>query len=316
MRFNEGQINLVQAAAKSLSMAAAAVTVEEFYGTTLGLTSTELVNYFPRPDLGDAAIAVSHLTLCREEILRDEAKVPTFVVYEAANDYCIAGISTYYHTISPRGADYPSDFLERLTQASAIRSHLLAFDKGQKLEALAAALLASICATGDATKGSGDQGIDAIGTNHLIRIDPLFLDGIADNKRVLPGQKVIVLASAKANLKAAVTGTVDTISPAHIREIIGGWLIQRSEASMWRHLGIQMLTPLQLLLVTTYKLSSNSKAYCNRLGVQVWGIPELTYLICKFGLPNLFPASRGFSAAEFDNWWGLKDGARIYPQAA
>ncbi len=313
MVLKAAQIQKVLAAAKALSMNAPSVTVEAFYGSVLSLNPVELVELFPKPDpMGVGAISISRLTLAREEILRDKCELPSFVVYDTPAGPCLSGICTYFLSVKVIPSDYPADFLVRLRQHNKIRTQLLNIDKGQKLEALAAAVLSLACSYGEATKGSGDQGIDAIGTNHLLRIDPVFLEGPLDDSKILPGQKVIILASSKAGLGLS-GADVKLISPAHIRELIGGWLIQRSETSMWRSLGIQMLTPLQMLLVTTYRLSAESKSDCNKLGVQVWGIPELIFLICRYGPVNIFSPASGFSSVQFVKWWQEKDLSRIYP---
>lgn len=311
MTLTSAQLSTVLAAARALPLTAVSVTVESFFGAVLSLTTLELAAVFPDPDpQGIAAIAISELTNLRDEILREECEVPTFVIFDSPQGFSIAGLCYYYDNIVST-SNYPANFTRRLTQYQKIRAELVGLDQGHKLETIAAAVLEAVCLKGEATKGSGDQGIDAFGENDLIPIDRIFLDGEIDDAKIYPGQKVIVLASSKANLHS--TGAQSLISPAHIRELIGGWLIQRSEVSMWKGLGIQMLTPLQLLLVTTYRLSEDSKALCNRLGVQVWGIPEMTFLICRYGPDNIFAVSKGFSSSKFSNWWQGKELTKSYP---
>lgn len=74
-----------------------------------------------------------------------------------------------------------------------------------------------------------------------------------------------------------------------------------------------MLSPVQMILVTTYRLSMDAKADCRDLGVQVWGIPELVYLICKWAPDPIFDAAHGyaFSAASFRSWWKERDRNRL-----
>jgi hypothetical protein len=139
------------------------------------------------------------------------------------------------------------------------------------------------CDYGEATRGSGDQGIDAIGWKQLVLIEPSFSDGDIRPNEVLPGEKVFLFASSKAFTISRRNPPL--IKPAHIRELVGGWAIQRSSVGKWRSVGIRMLTPVQMILVTTYRLSLDAKAECRELGVQVWGIPELIYLIC-IAAPN------------------------------
>jgi hypothetical protein len=58
------------------------------------------------------------------------------------------------------------------------------------LENLAAAIMHIECDYGEATRGSGDQGIDAIGWKQLVLIEPSFSDGDIRVDQVLPGEKV------------------------------------------------------------------------------------------------------------------------------
>lgn len=311
MALTPAQIGKVISAARIYPVTGLSQTVEQFYGSTLALNAVELAENFPSPDpLGLTAIAVGRLTALREETLRDQCEVPSFVVYNSALGYCICGLA-YYYTHVKAVVSHPPDFIARLSQIRKVRNQLISIDKGHNLETLAAALLAMVCTRGEATKGSGDQGIDAFGEHDLIPIDPVFIDGEINDSKVFPGQKVIILASSKANV--AKSDPPDIISPAHIRELVGGWLIQRSEISMWKTLGVQMLTPLQLLLATTYRLSAESKLYCNRLGVQVWGIPELTYLICRYAPSEIFSVTSGFSVPRFEKWWKEKEATKVFP---
>jgi hypothetical protein len=66
-----------------------------------------------------------------------------------------------------------------------------------------------------------------------------------------------------------------------------------------------MLSPVQMVLATTYRLSMDAKAECRKLGIQVWGIPELIYLICDAAPEAVFDAANNyaFSMASFNAWW-------------
>ncbi|CAD6876207.1 hypothetical protein [Methylomonas fluvii] len=293
--------------------------IEDFFGDVLGLNAIQRASEFPDPDpTGIGAISIGRLTLARDELLRDKGQVPAFVIYrdKTANRTFISGIAAY---LSLKGlpADSPPDFLKRIEKHQSIRKELLQIDKGHKLELVAAAILSRVCHYGEATKGSGDQGIDAIGWNQLIRIEDAFLDGLATDNVIRAGHRVMVVASSKAAIGSN-PGDLKVINPAHIRELVGSWLIQRSESSVWKNLGVQLLTPLQLVLVTTYRLSEESKAECQRLGVQVWSIPELVYLICRYAPPEVFPIGRRpmFSPSKFADWWGEKQLTRLKPKFA
>jgi hypothetical protein len=183
---------------------------------------------------------------------------------------------------------------------------------GHDVEALAAAIMNVQCDYGEATRGSGDQGIDAIGWSELVLIDPFVSDGVHFGNRSTPGEKVFLFASSKAFTDGG-NGAPKAINPAHIRELVGGWSIQRSSVGMWQKVGIRMLSPVQMILVTTYRLSLDAKAECRGLGIQVWGIPELVYLICKSAPVDVFDEanSYAFSSARFRAWWRQRDTTRV-----
>lgn len=317
MALTDGQISKVVGAARKIPIDAPETSVEDFYGVHLGLNQIQLAAALPDPDPnGEVAIAIGHLSLAREQMLRDRCEIAEFVVYSGANGKSfISGLCTY---LSKAGlpSSYPADFLERVKKHKNIRAELLNIDKGHNLELVAAAILSGACSIGEATKGSGDQGVDAIAWSHLIDIEESFSLGAVGDGVVRPGQKVMVVASSKA----AIGSNHDEpkiISPAHIRELIGGWLIQRSESGSWRSFGIQMLTPLQLVLVTTYRLSAASKDECQKLGVQVWGIAELIFLICRHAPDSVFFQSGKpvFSPTKFSEWWGKKAHSRLSPES-
>jgi hypothetical protein len=98
---------------------------------------------------------------------------------------------------------------------------------------------------------------------------------------------------------------IPLLQPAHIREVAGGWVIQRTSTGIWQKVGIRMLSPVQMILVTTYRLSDASKSECRELGIQVWGLPELIYLVCLSAPADVFDSSKGyaFSARGFGAWW-------------
>jgi len=138
------------------------------------------------------------------------------------------------------------------------------------------------------------------------------MEGLAGSSLLRPGNRVYFVASSKAMMDATGEAPLRLISPAHIRELVGSWVIQRSSVGAWAGIGLQMLTPLQLVLVTTYRLSDESQQDCHRLGVQVWGLAELTYLICRYAPPAVFSGPNGaFSTAEFNVWWKDKDRGRL-----
>ena len=155
---------------------------------------------------------------------------------------------------------------------------------------------------GTATSGSGDQGIDAYGWSTLFAVNEAFAE--SDNSERLVGDaKVFAFASAKKTEAAA--GDIKLISPAVIREVIGGWIIQRSASSAWTELGVKFCSPVQMIFATTYRLSTDSRSLCNELGIEVWGLPELVFLVAKNAPNAVFDTTNQstFIGREFGEWW-------------
>jgi hypothetical protein len=301
----------VLTSARQLTLDAPAERVEVFISRVLGLNPIQQAAYFPGPDpKGLLALAIADLTGKREGILRDEGAIPSFAVYEDnLGIFHVAGLATYLESTG-----FDAAFRGRLSQHEQIRGALRRLRQGQDLEALAAAIMKEHYGQGEATRGSRDQGIDAIGSKELMRIDPSFSDGSIAIPQALPGETVFLFASSKAVIGAG-RGRPKLLNPAHIRELVGGWVIQRSARGIWQKRGIRMLTPVQMILVTTYRLSPDAKGDCRDLGVQVWGVPELIYLVCLTAPQIVFDAKNGyaFSATAFRSWWKERHRARIAP---
>lgn len=311
MALSTTELELVARTARQLAFDAPRVTIEAFYAASLGMNAASQLAAFPDPDpTGQLAIATAHLTQAREEILQVNCDIPSYVVYDDPHLVAsIAGLGTY---LTEKGL--APEVVGRFAHRDSIRSRLRRLTQGHHLEAVGAALMASACSFGRGTRGSGDQGLDALGWKELIEVDTAFSNGtvVLDNDGV--GEKVFLLASSKAALSARANAT-PLLNPAHIRELVGGWVIQRSPAGMWRNLGIKMLSPLQMILITTYRLSADAKALCRELGVQVWGIPELIYLICLHAPNTVFDAAHPYrvDSTGFRRWWNDALSQRIAP---
>jgi hypothetical protein len=317
MSFSLAEIRRILVDARRLSLDSPVNTVEEFVSSVLGLNAAERIEYFPGPENAEdlLADAVSHLTDARDEVLRNKCAIPTFAVYEdGLGIFHIAGLSTYLEAKDTSAAE--AVLRGRLRQHVKIRKALRSLERGQHLEALAAAIMNSSCKYGEATQGSGDQGIDAIGWKDLMLVDSAFTNKLIRVRDVLPGEKVFLFVSSKATIGSE-GATQSLLDPATIRELVGGWIIQRTAAGMWqRSAGIRMLSPVQMILVTTYRLSEDAKALCFDLGIQLWGIPELIYLVCKWAPDSVFEAPNGynFSGHGFRRWWRERDRKRITPE--
>jgi hypothetical protein len=245
-------------------------------------------------------------------MLRVNCVVPDFCVYiDIHGKYQVSGLGTY---LALKKVDIK--LRTRLSKHKEIRAVLRRMRNGYHFEALAAAIMNSKLDFGEATKGSGDQGVDAIGWNRLMLIDPSFSEGDLKKDLVLPGEKVFLFASSKA-FTDGLENIPKSINPAHIRELVGGWTIQRSSVGKWQSVGIRLLTPVQMILVTTYRLSNDAKSECRALGVQVWGIPELIYLICDSAPDFVFDDANGgsFNKACFSKWWKVREQTRMMTSA-
>lgn len=309
MPLSAQEVRQVLTSARQLQIDAPTLRVEDFFVNVLGLNAVQRVAYFPSPDPnGFLALAVAHLTQERERLLREDSTVPGFAVFkDSLGNFCIAGSDTYLAT-----KNISAECRRRLAQHAVIRTVLRKIQNGHDLEALAAAIMSAQCDYGEATRGSGDQGIDAIGWKQLVLIEPSFVDGNFLKSQALPGEKVFLFASSKAFTDGKETPP-KLINPAHIRELVGGWLIQRSSIAKWQAVGIRMLSPVQMILVTTYRLSDDAKLECQSLGVQVWSIPELIYLICVSAPNSVFDPANGhtFSPSEFKKWWQTRNASRL-----
>lgn len=304
------ELKIVTRELRKLAFDAPPQRIESFVSTALGLSPAEKIVLFP---VGDdlEGLVVGQLTEESEQILKRETSIPTFAIYEDAfGTWTAAGFGTY---LAQR--KFKPDLIERLKNHKEIRKSLLSLAKGHDLEVLGAAILANYCDFGEATRGSGDQGIDAIGKLNLIQIDAAFYDGGLGSFTVadpIPGNNVYLLASSKAVLGGN-KADQKVINPAHIRELVGSWLIQRDDIGKWREIGIRMLSPLQLILISTYRLSDDSINECRKLGIQVWGVPQLIYLICESAPSEVFDPAQGhrFSSSELRKWWQTKDATRM-----
>ena len=242
-------------------------------------------------------------------MIRDHGNLPSYVAFsDLLKAPTISGVDTFLLGCGLDGA-----LIGRLQHHKQIRTALRQLQKGHHLELLAAAIMNERCNYGEATKGSGDQGIDAIGWRELLMIEPSFCGG-AIASAPLPGEQVFLFASSKALMKWSKKNRLPKLlNPAHIRELVGGWIIQRSSVGAWQNVGIRMLTPVQMVLVTTYRLSIDAKAECVSLGIQIWGMSELIYLICRSAPDSVFDsqAAYAFRPAAFRAWWKLREVKRM-----
>lgn len=183
----------------------------------------------------------------------------------------------------------------RLAHHAAIRQWLRHLQPPHLLEATAAALLHSAVGHGIATRKGTDQGVDVISRRR---------DAIVDQLPPWFSQKFeptngFVLASCKATSNSG--ARPERLDPAALRELVSAYLIQRTSGGQWGNLGIFPLTPLRLVLVTTYRLSDDSWSLASALGLDVWSIPELTVMIARFA-PEAFDNADMFDTKQMRDW--------------
>ena len=306
MKFSEQQLEQLQTAASALAFDAPFESVSDFITRVLGLTAADQGAIFEEPESDELLRATNSLTKKQERILLYEGRLPRFVVVvQEDQPDRIAGLGTGMALLH----DDPK-LVGRLSHHAEIRAALVALEKGHHLEAVAAAILATAIDNASATMGSGDQGIDAFGWQACLPASPLFSPTPLDCTDITPmdWEKVYFLASSKANIGQG--AEPDPINPAFIRELIGGWLLQRTATGKWSRLGILPLSPVQLVLVTTYRISPSARGECMKLGVQVWALPELIFFVAKYAPDDVF-AGNAFVIDAFNAWWQTKDESRV-----
>lgn len=311
MALTPHQTAQIVTAAKALGFDAPIERADDFAARVLGFNAFQRATHL---DPNTIAGLIAKLSNLRVSVLQDNNRVPNYAMLDdGVGTTSIAGLSTYL------ALHHDVQLVRRFSQHVAIRDALVKLGQGQNLEALAAAIMHSLYGFGQATRGTGDQGIDSFGSKELARIDRALLDGIVSptflEPPFYPGENVFLMASSKA-IASLGKGRPALLSPAHIRELVGGWTIQRSPSSAWGSgLGLRSLSPLQLVLVTTYRMSLQSRVLCHDLGVQVWGIPQLIFLVCKAAPAAVFDAAHGytFASVEFRKWWKDRDINRRTP---
>ncbi len=296
--FDSSQQNILFTSMENLSLDFQKERIENFVSSKLNLNFQQTNDFLPDPDIQSfRSINISMLTKKREDVIKIEQRIPNFYIFKENDNYYISGLVDYIKNNSPNASN--STFINKIRFHKEIRNKILSL-KGHNLEALSAQILSEkYKRTSFATRGSGDQGIDVISWYELLSLESWILNDKAGSSI----DKVFILGSSKH------TDSNSLINPAQIRELVGGWMIQRSEAGKWKDSGIKTLSPVQLLLISTYRLSDESWELCEKLGVRVWSMPEIIYNICLYSPDNIFspPQFNQFNSNEFDKWWGIAD---------
>lgn len=293
-----------------------------FTTAALNLDATKQAEFFP--DFGTSAddpksVWLGHVAATleahRKKLIEEHAKVPASVVLKrpttagTQHPYSIWGLAAYLGSKNAK-----PEFVARIRQLEAVRNYLTGIGDGHKLEALAACILRGFCPKSIPTRRGFDQGVDCLAYQDILELERWCCDASVSATADYFGERLHVVASCKANEGNVAGGIPATISPAHVRELIGAWLIQRSNSGRWQKpMQIKSLSPMQLLLVTTYRLSDDSMSLCKELGVAVWGVTELIYLICRTAPENVFPPDNGHLLDEMAvaSWIATADTVRL-----
>ncbi len=300
--WSSNQVARVIRYARSLDHFAKRKRIGPFIAEALGLTVGQQASMLTQNGL---AFMEAELTRKRQEMLEIDGEIPNYIVHrDATGRVFVSGWLAY---LKLRGIS--DSILRRLKHHGSVREHLKKMATGHDLEAVVSGVLDEAMESGFATRGSGDQGIDAIGISEVMPIDSSFLESIVEDNDVNSIQ-VFTLASSKQYRFAK--DKAELVSPAFIRELIGGWTIQRSEIAAWKSHGLKLLSPIQVVLATTYRLSSSSRLLCRKLGVQVMALPQLVYFICAYAPDSVFAnKNSGFSKVGFRKWWESYDEQRV-----
>lgn len=324
-RFSKDENRQIEAAFVSLSHDASECELEQFVAQTLKLNSSQRSQKFPdgNPSADEeratALVSIAgRLSAAAQNAITKSNLILGAVVIKRVDQisgdtqHFVAGLKTYLTT-----AGEESEFIHRTQNIQKLRGTLARISNGLFLEALTAAILKRIYKNSRATQGSRDQGIDCLASTPILPVQSWCRT--PDNHPLINylGNNLHIVASCKANEGNVMAGKPDVISPAHVRELIGAWLIQRSSAGAWQKISsISLLAPIQLLLSTTYRLSDDSLSLCTDLGVTVWSIPDLIYLIIRHAPDEVFPSNSGFQfdRASFETWVSSSDSSRISRQ--
>lgn len=278
-----------------------ATSLEAFVARATGLPAWQVGHALSAA--AERANVLSALTARRRLLLRS-GTIPNYVVHsDAAAGDVVSGLGSYLATLTQAPQPWHAHLLEKDAVARALGN----LHHGHDLESVAAALLQAQTGQAFPTRRSRDLGIDAVGWRPLLEIPKWAADGDL-SAGLLPGEKAFIVASAKATSRQN-----QILPPADIRDLIGTWVIHRQSDSRWaRALGIRPLSPVQLLLVTTRQLSNESWDLCTSVGVHVWTLPQLVYLVCRHAPANCFSPT-GFVVTNFNRWWRIYDATRVTP---
>lgn len=305
---------LVAEAFVKLPLDAPRQTLIQLVAITLGLNQSQVAAITPDNPIsrddpeGRAAIHIriaGRIEAQCNRLLREEGRIAPAVLLRDENatgelqGYSVVGLLEFL-----RQSGNDEEFIRRVSQIESIRNYLTGIGDGHKLEVLASAILIKIHKNSFPTRRSFDQGVDCCASQPIMELASWcrIRDSVTTTTPL--GEKLHIIASCKANEGNTQGGIPATITPAHARELIGAWLIQRSSAGLWQpQMGIKLLSPIQLLLITTYRLSDETLKLCRELGVAVWSIPELIFLLCTYAPNSSFePATGQLVTAGLDGW--------------
>lgn len=296
-KFSSRHIKQLLTAAQSLPFDAAPTSLEIFVQNTLSLSAAQAGALAGNASLPSCIELMSQLSYFAERERFSRQNMPKYCVYEDATG------TPHISGLSSRLAAGDFRFSERLKHHDIIKNEIASITDGHHLEAIGAAIFKSGFGAGIATQSAADEGIDAIGKLTFGKLQDHHESARYGSRAI--DEKIVFLASSKALMQNSRT---TTLSPAAIRELVGASVVQRSASGAWQRQGIRLLTPVQLVLLTTYRLSDKSWRLCRELGLCVWALPELVTLICLVATDDVFDSTTHiFRQAGFKQWWSYFD---------
>lgn len=307
---NSAQVLAIKDAAVALAFDTPECDFTDFIATTLGLTviqKAEITPSGPAPSEKNKANQIDSIAgklyASRSGILHDKAEIPNFLMRDKVDpitgfsSYWIGGLGAHLHTGKSK------DIIDRLRAHNEIRNYLCAIGDGKYLEALGAGLLSAEFSFSRATQGTGDQGVDIFSSVDVLKIGQWLSSGGGGSAGFREiGHTVHVISSCKANTGNLLAGYPNDLSPAMLREHLGSWLIQRSEHSIWNSRSIKPLSPILLLFITTYRVTDSVRQLASKMGVAIWGIPEIIVMICEKCPATCFDGTGRIAKAGMDAW--------------
>jgi hypothetical protein len=311
MKFDVAQKRAIAAALQAFPLDGDKERLEDFVARAISLGPLAVERYFPAGGSGQGPANAAEVTAVRTDMVEVRCQIPSYVFHLDRNGrQWIEGLAT-----SLAAVDVTPQIRSRLTLRDSVRARVRAFSLGSELETLGAALFAAQigdAGRGFATQRSHDGGVDVVGLRNLAMSRLEFSSTGLRQGWPRTSPTLFVVGSAKCEETPGIE--VALASRAHVRELVGTWAMQRTSVGRWSRLGIKPLSPVVPVFITTYRLSYEAMRECEELGIEVWGIPQLVWLVIALASELVFPTRDGqlsFDLDAFDRWWRSYEGTRV-----